>query len=149
MLVSLPASLKHETASIARDAAAVDSITWTRFPGRECFIFVFIVPQCLQSEAVWCLCRRIAKSYQRPLYPFLPEHKLNPFATMSTRPEKASTSDGGSKKHRQAPYNKNAKPKGGPGGGGGGQGNTSGVPGVSKIKSQIRQTTRLLSKVSS
>lgn len=64
---------------------------------------------------------------------------------MSTRPEKASSSDGGNKKHRQAPYNKNAKPKAGPGGGG--QGNASGVPGVSKIKSQIRQTTRLLSKV--
>lgn len=67
---------------------------------------------------------------------------------MSTRPQKASTSDGGNKKHRPAPYNKNVKPKGGSGGAGG-QSNASGLPGVSKIKSQIRQTTRLLSKVSS
>ncbi|KAI5453290.1 18S rRNA maturation protein [Naganishia albida] len=64
---------------------------------------------------------------------------------MSTRPQKASTSDGGNKKHRPAPYNKNVKPKGGSGGAGG-QSNASGLPGVSKIKSQIRQTTRLLSK---
>ncbi|KAJ9119825.1 hypothetical protein QFC24_005538 [Naganishia onofrii] len=63
---------------------------------------------------------------------------------MSNRPQKASTSEGGNKKNRQAPYDKNAKGRNGPGNAGGA--NSSGVPGVSKIKSSIRQTTRLLSK---
>ncbi|KAJ9121528.1 hypothetical protein QFC22_002146 [Naganishia vaughanmartiniae] len=63
---------------------------------------------------------------------------------MSTRPQKPSAADGGNKKNRQAPYNKNAKGRSGPGNAGNPE--SSGVPGVSKIKSSIRQTTRLLSK---
>ncbi|KAJ9095186.1 hypothetical protein QFC19_007641 [Naganishia cerealis] len=63
---------------------------------------------------------------------------------MSTRPQKATSSEGGNKKNRQVPYNKNAKGRNGPGNAG--STDSSGVPGVSKIKSQIRQTTRLLSK---
>ena len=67
---------------------------------------------------------------------------------MSTRPQKTGVGEGGNKKHRQTPYNKNAKGKAGGSGGHAGNANPGGVPGVSKIKSQIRQTTRLLNKVS-
>lgn len=68
---------------------------------------------------------------------------------MSSRPQKTGPAEGGNKKHRQTPYNKNAKGKAGSGSGAHpGNANAGGVPGVSKIKGQIRQTTRLLSKVS-
>jgi hypothetical protein len=68
---------------------------------------------------------------------------------MSTRPQKSAPAEGGNKKHRQTPYNKNRKGKAGAGGGPHpGNANAGGVPGVSKIKGQIRQTTRLLAKVS-
>lgn len=66
---------------------------------------------------------------------------------MSTRPQKSGAAEGGNKKHRQTPYNKNAKGKAGGSGAHPKNTNSGGVPGVSKIKSQIRQTTRLLSKV--
>jgi hypothetical protein len=68
---------------------------------------------------------------------------------MSSRPQKSAPAEGGNKKHRQTPYNKNGKGKAGAGGGPHpGNANAGGVPGVSKIKGQIRQTTRLLAKVS-
>ncbi|KAJ9096021.1 hypothetical protein QFC21_005385 [Naganishia friedmannii] len=63
---------------------------------------------------------------------------------MSTRPQKTLNSEGGYKRNRQAPYNKDAKGRSGPANAGNAA--SSGVPGVSKIKSSIRQTTRLLSK---